>query len=259
MPGRLRRVSAVLILLAPVTGMGAQKPAAPQPPAAQKSQKKTTESFWDKVLRVSGISHDPSTLKGPGDEVVSGEIWLAAAGFDRTQKLTATAGYRCPVFIPQSNDILALKAADVVRVARAGGKATKLYTINGITKLIGFSLDDPDKVLALTEAANGDPGVGMLSLGSGMFTALAYNPTSSRDRKMLEHLQSWDRVYGDESVYLKRQSKESLAGTVEWTDVYLKAGSNQPVDASQCDSVNCGQPSLSADGKLVVFIKAVPE
>jgi len=58
---------------------------------------------------------------------------------------------------------------------------------------------------------------------------------------------------------VKRQTKQALSGTVEWTDVFRKMGSGEPVDVSRCDGVNCGQPSLSQTGRLLVFVKAKAE
>src|SRR6202030_2037801 len=92
-----------------------------------------------------------------------------------------------------------------------------------ISKLVGFSVDDPDTILVLIGKSSARPTVGLLSLTSGKITAMPYDPASSRDMEMIEHLQSWERVYGDKRVYTKRQTKETLYGPVEWTDVYLKA------------------------------------
>lgn len=246
----------LLVFMAMIAGMGAQKSAPQNPPATRRGAPKPAESFWAKVLRVSGVSHDPSTLKGPGDEVVAGQIWLASPDFGQPRQLTVKGGYRSPVFIPVTNDILALAGTDVVRVPHAGGNARRLFKLDGAAKLVGFSLDDPDAVLVLSQDGSGNRSVGMLSLSSGILAPLVYNPAAGRDLQMIEHLQSWNRVYGDRSVYLERQSKETLSGTVEWSDVLLKAGSQSPVNVSQCDEVNCGQPSVSADGTLVVFIKS---
>ena len=249
-----RELGCVLLLLsAGLTTLAEgrfQKPAAP--PASQTK----TESFWDKVLRYAGISHDASNLKAPGDEVVSGQIWLADLSSRSTKQMTTSRGYRSPVFVPGGKEILALKGTDVVRVELSGGNAVKRYTVAEITKLVGFSLDDPDTVLVLTGKPAELPTVGLLSLNSGKVTAMPYNPSLGRDLEMIEHLQSWERVYGSTSLYTKRQSKETLYGPVEWTDVYLKSGGDAALDLSQCDGANCGQPSLSADGRYVVFIKS---
>jgi hypothetical protein len=254
-----RRLESILISLLVgltlIAELRAQKTASP--PASQSKK----ESFWDKVLRYAGISHDASNLKAPGDEVVSGQVWVADLGSGAarkvtTRQVTASGGYSSPVFVPGGKEILTLMGTDVVRIELSGGDAVKRYTITDIAKLVGFSADDPDTVLVLEGRSAERPAVGLLSLKSGKVTAMPYNPASSRDLEMVEEMQSWERVYGNKSLYTKRQSKETLYGPVEWTDVFLKSGSDEVLDLSQCDGVNCGQPSLSSDGRYVVFIKS---
>lgn len=254
---RLACVATLLISLLAALNAWAQSPTGSDQQAPTQAHR--TESFWQKLLRISGISDSPSTLKGPGDETESGQIWLVEVGPKTTHRLTASGGYRSPVFMPGSNDILALKGTGIVRLPPAGGQPKKLYTISGITKLVGFSLDDPDKVLLLTADNAGHSEVGLVSVSTGRIIPVAYDPASNEDRHMLEHLQNWDRIYGNKSVYVKRQTKQSLSGPVEWTDIYLKVGMDEPVNVSKCDEVNCGQPSLSADGQLLVFIRAEQE
>lgn len=214
------------------------------------------ESFWDKVLRYAGISHDASNLKAPGDEVASGWIWLADLDAGTTKKISATGGYRSPVFVPGGNQILALKAGNLVQVDPSGHNAVNRCAVPSVTKLVGFSLDNNDSVLVLQDSGGGRPTPGVLAVSSGKITRLPYDPASNRDLEMIEQLQSWERSYGDAAVYTRRQSKETLYGPVEWTDVYLKRNSREAADVSHCDGVNCGQPSLSADRRNVVFIKS---
>ena len=107
--------------------------------------------------------------------------------------------------------------------------------------------------------AGGRPRVGLLTVGTGAVAIVPYDPASSQDLQMVENLEGWSRTYGERSISVKRQAKQALSGTVEWSDVFLKAGNQAPVDVSQCDGVNCGQPSLSQDGRLLVFVKARAE
>jgi hypothetical protein len=255
--GLRRKIESILFLLLVDLSLNpeicAQKPANP-PPNALAAQKKT-ESFWDKVLRYAGVSHDASNLKAPGDEVVSGQIWVANVSAKTGRKVTVGGGYRSPIFVPGGKAIVALKGADLVRVGVSGGNAVKRYTVEDVTKLVGFSVDDPDTILVLTGGSGDRPGVGLLLLSSGKITAMPYDPKSKRDLEMIERMQSWERVYSDKKVYTKRQTKDTRYGPVEWTDVFLKTQSEDAVDVSECDGVNCGQPSLSADGRFVVFVK----
>ncbi len=45
---------------------------------------------------------------------------------------------------------------------------------------------------------------------------------------------------GNQVVYVNKQTKQSIAGPAEWTDVFLKVGADDPLNVSQCDGVNCG-------------------
>ena len=56
-----------------------------------------------------------------------------------------------------------------------------------------------------------------------------------------------------------KRGNEALSGTVEWSDVFLKLRNQEEVDVSQCDGAQCGQPSLSENGRLLVFVKATAE
>jgi hypothetical protein len=62
-------------------------------------------------------------------------------------------------------------------------------------------------------------------------------------------------VYGDKTLSIRHQEKQSLAGTVDYVDTFLRVDDSEPVNVSKCDGANCGQPSLSADGTRIVFIK----
>jgi hypothetical protein len=242
----------LLTLLAGTASAQGQKntPAAPN----QKT------SFTEKLLKFLGISDSPGTLKGPGDEITSGELWLADVQARTTRALASGEGYRSPIFLAGAKDVLALRGMDVMQIPTAGGGGRKLYPVDGIVKLVGASSADPGTVLILLRGeADGRPRVGLLIVSTGAVTPVRYDPASGQDLQMLEGLEGWSRTYGDRHIYVKRQSKPAFSGTVEWRDVFLQAGSQPPVDVSQCDGANCGQPSLSADGHWVVFVKATAD
>jgi hypothetical protein len=224
------------------------------------ADKQKPTSFIDRMLKFFGISDSPGTLKGPGDEVTSGELWLADLRAGTTRALTSNDGYRSPIFLAGDRDVLALRGPEVVRVPSAGGESKKLYSVDGILKLVGASSEDRATVLILLRGeGSGHPRVGLLTVGTGVVTPVPYNPASSRDLQMLEDLEGWSRTYSDRHVYVRRQSKQALSGMLEWSDVFLQAGSRTAVDVSQCNGVNCGQPSLSAGGGWLVFVRTNAE
>jgi len=234
--------------------------------ASAQGQKKTTDGtghktsmrFTEKLLKFLGIGDSPSSLKGPGDEVVTGDVWVADLGAKTTHALTTAGGYRSPIFV-SSGDILALRGTDVMRIPPAGGEGKRLYSVAGIEKLVGCDSEDPGKVLAVLHGGTGGPRVAMLTVSTGAVSTIPYDASSSQDLQMVESLRGWTRKYGEEELYVESQSKQSFSGAVEWVDVFLRAGNAKAVDVSRCDGTNCGQPSLSGDKRLVAFVKAQDE
>jgi len=205
----------------------------------------------DRLLRGS--------LKSSGDRIVSGEIWLVEIGSMKPKRLVPGGGYHSPVFMPKTNDILALKGQEIVRLPSTGGAPTTLYAIHAVRKLVGFSQDNADELLIITENPSGRPDVGLLSVSTGSVAPIPYDRTSTEDLDMLEHLLGWKRVYGDKSLYMQHREEQTLSGTVDYVDTFLRADDGEPVNVSNCDGVNCGQPSLSADSTRIVFIRAGEE
>jgi len=248
-------VTCVFLLSLAVNDVRGQ-PQANKTPAAASEQRRST-TFIDKLLNFLGVSDSPGTLKGPGDEVTTGELWLADLDSGKTRALTTSAGYRSPVFLPGTSDVLALQGSDVVRIPFRGLESKKLYSVDAILKLVGAEGDDPDMVLLLLRGgAAGYPRVGILTVSSGAVRILPYDLASDRDLQMVENLRGSSRTYGDRHIYVDRQTKQTFSGTVAWSDIFLELGNEEPVDVSQGDGVNCGQPSLSQDGHFLVFVKA---
>ncbi len=238
----------LMLLLAPCVVTGQTSGSTPKP-----APKK--ESFWQKVLRITGISASPGTLRGPGDDI-RGQIWIADLETGVTRPFVAGGGaYGSPIFVAGSHDVLALKGEELLRFPAVGGEPARLCTIRGITKVVGVSMDDASTVLILAGSPEGSIGVKLLSMDTCKTTTLAYDPASIEDRHMLEQLMGSDRVYGDKSVFVRRQTNEGFAGPVEWTDVFLKIGDGDPRNVSKCDGVDCGQPALSSDGRLLAFVR----
>jgi hypothetical protein len=253
---RICRASLVLLVLSASFAVGQTQKSASTDTAGKPQQ---PEKFVDRALKFLGIAASPGTLKSPS-EVRSGQLWVAELGTKSTRAITESGGYRSPIFVGASKDILALKESEVWRFPAGRSEGKKLYAVSGIIKLVAASVDDPDVVLVLqSDGAGGHPRVGLLSISTGKVTPETYDPASSQDLQMVENLAGWDRVYGDKRVSVKRQSKQAMSGTVEWTDVFQKVNGQEPVDVSQCDGTNCGQPSMSADGRLIVFVKAEME
>lgn len=210
-------------------------------------------SLWEVVLQVFGVSAAPNELRGAGDEVKAGEIVIVDLASKKQTRLTTQSAYRSPIFSPDDRSLLALEGDAIVSI-RIDGEAASIRpyrVVQGIVKLIGFSGPASNRVLALRQE-HGKPAVELLDLDTGEGVALPYDPKSSRDRNMLTHLQGWDRVYDDTTLFV-RVEKNAWAW---WHNVYLRRQGKNPENVSRCEEISCGQPALSHDKKRVAFVKA---
>ena len=221
------------------------------------TQKKSS-SFWEWVLRFTGVSASPSTLKGAEDEIVTGQVWLADVKAGTRQQVTADAGYRSPIFFPEGPDLLVVKGEEIMRISPISREQQRVATVSGVTKLVGFDRNDPSQVLLLTEDDAGHVRVELLFMNTGKLMQLPYDPDSSRDRQMLEDLEGWERTYPSGTVYVKREATQAMSGAVEVSNVFWKASMGDPMNISRCELANCGQPSASLDGSKIAFVKALP-
>ena len=213
------------------------------------------ESAVEKWLLFLGISVTPQT-KGPGDEIATGDIWVALLSGNVTrQRLTFDGGYRSPVFLPDDRAILALRGDSVVRLPVFGGEPERVVTASSVTRLIGTSAEKPNEALVLTEDADGRAAIGVLSLRDGRIAMLAAGTTPD-ERGMINRLKNWDRAYTTVKLTVETTTEHGLSGPRTWSDVYVNRTGQPKENVSRCDESDCGQPSLSHDRMRVVFVKA---
>ena len=207
------------------------------------------------VFHFPGISSSPETVRANGDETAPGEIWLADLERGTREALTTGGEYRWPVFDPSGKSVVALTGDRLVRVPIAKGtKPEVLHSLPGIVKLVGFEREDPDRLLVTRDQP--DSPLAILAVSSGKLTPVRYNPGDRDQRRILAHIRGDERVYGTSRVYVATQTARGIEGTREWTDVCIQQGSGQEKNVSRCEGINCGQPSLSGDGKTVVYIQS---
>jgi hypothetical protein len=212
--------------------------------------------LFSQVASFFGISATPSQMKAP-NATNDGDIWIVDAGGGARTQLTTDGGYSWPVFDPRAARILALKSGEVVEILLAGGPARRIMASAGISKLIGFDRERPERVLVLRAQANAEIAVLSLATGDGKVSAIGYDPQSSADRIFLAHLHGEERAYGDTILYVRKETRSDVTGAVlEWTDVFIKEADKRPRNLSQCGGVNCSQPSLSADHRRIAFVRA---
>jgi hypothetical protein len=212
-----------------------------------------TETIFQKLLRVSGLTANPAQMRGPGDDLNPGDVWVVGIG-EKPVPLTTGGGYSSPVFSPADGSLLALKGDTVVRIPAAGGAGVVVQRVPGALKLVGFEDTNTDEVIVLLRG--GPQPLAVLSLTGGKLTPLPYDAKAEDQRRMLAQVRGQQRVYGDTTLYIKTESRQGLSRTTEWTDVYMQRGNATPQNLSACDGVNCGQPARSPDGRRIAFVKS---
>ena len=213
------------------------------------------DGLLNKLLRITGISATPSQQKAPSEEIeAAGEIWISNVKTGTLQRLGHEDGFRSPIFGPNDETVLAVKGETLWQLSLQTSTASKMHQVAGLAKVVGTDRQDSDKILVLIKR-NSSTAPALLSLATGVITKISYDANSRNDRKLLNHLKGWERVYGDTMVYPRTHTRETVSGTSEWQDVFLKKDDTAPVNVSHCDGANCGQPSLSGDGTKVVFIR----
>ena len=225
---------------------------------------KRTQSFWDRVWKFFGVSATSGDQKGGEDlirtrvddfGIYEGNLWIYTVSTKVGVELTQ-ASFRSPVFLPNEPAILALTGERVVKIPLNNGPLTDVASVPGIQKLVKIQDDAPDQALILTDLDRDNcPAVGVLSLSDGTVTSLVHEGREE-DIALISYLRGWQREYVDETrLEIKTKTKDNGARK-EWTDVWLKLKNKDSVNVSRCDGVNCGQPAVSNDRGLVVFVRA---
>jgi hypothetical protein len=214
------------------------------------------ESLLAKLLRIAGLTAAPFQMRGPGDAVEPGEIWITDVAQPAPRQANRDPDYRSPVFHPSAvGTLYVLKGDTLVRLDKDGSIATTIHTVPNAIKLVGFTSDDPDGLVVLIHSDADASPLASLSLATGVLTRLPYDQKSDEERRVVAQVRGQHRVYGDTTVYTRTESKRRASRTIEWTDVFVQRGRSAPQNVSACDGVDCTQPALSPDRRRVAFVK----
>lgn len=210
------------------------------------------ETWLQTVLRITGISAAPSPRSA--GLVETGNVWVATVDGSTTTRWTVAGGFGSPVFDVGGVALYAMQQDDLVRIAAPNAKPEVVRKVVGVDKLIGFDPRVPTNLIILMRGE-----IAPLAVLSTSGVALVPQPVdlSALDQqRVLANLRGQNRSSGSLRIIVDKVDKESLAGVIEWTDVFAADGSGARRNLSRCDGVSCFQPALSPDLTRVAYIRS---
>lgn len=213
--------------------------------------------FLARVLRFLGVTVSPGELKGTLPNAPSGgQIIVVDVPSGSARVLTAAGGrFTWPIFTADGRAIVALRGDELVTVSVDKGTLIAKRVIHGVTKLIGVDRDHPDQVLVLQREPAAP--VALLSLRAGTLASLPFDRNAQDQRRIVAHLQSEERVYGDVHVFVRTVTKPGAQGQGlhDCEDVYFETVGAPPHALSACDGASFRQPTLSPDGRRAAYVR----
>ncbi len=206
------------------------------------------DSFLTALLRFTGITVTPSTVRGSEGFFMTGDIWLVQLGeaqISEPRKITSAGTYHTPLWIPGEQSILAMKEGRLIRLNPDGKEEETLHTLKDNTELLGFDRTNSNFTLVLQDSI-----VGILSVKSGQITPLSYD--KEKDRYRVDQLRSDFRDYGTTQVSIENKDiKDSQGHFKKVNTIHINLG-NKDIQIA-CPSA-CSQPALKEDGRQLLFI-----
>ena len=210
------------------------------------------ETWLQRVLSIAGLTAAPSPRSA--GLVESGNVWVATVDGSTTTRWTVAGGFGSPVFDAGGVALYAMQHDNLVRIAAPNAEPEVVRKVVGIDKLIGFDPRVPTDLIVLMRDERAP--LAVLSI-SGVSLIRQPVDLSVRDQqRVLANMRGQNRTSGMLRIIVDKVDKESLAGVIEWTDVFAEDGATARRNISRCDGVNCFQPALSPDLSRVAYIRS---
>jgi len=210
------------------------------------------ETWFQKVLRIAGISAVPAPRGAAPVEV--GSVWVATIDGATRTRWTAGEDFASPVFDARGAAIYAMRRDDLVRIASPNAEPEVVRKLAGVDKLIGFDPQVRTDLVVLMRDEKAP--VAVVSVAGPSLVRQPVDLSVLEQQRLVANLRGQNRSAGGLRIIVDRLDKDSLAGVVEWTDVFVEDGSAARRNLSRCDGVSCIQPALSPDRTRVVYVRS---
>jgi hypothetical protein len=232
-----------LLLLLPMALLAAPTSAQPPPPNTAPVQSALSQAFW------GGLGQINMLFKGAGNlasGATHGAIWRLDLVTGNQHQVGSGDTLSWPVGATADGPVFALQGRQLVRFGADGTQALvsdgtwrKLLGVLPDGSVLGFVVAEPRARPAL------------LSLDRTMRVLPA--PETDEDRQREAFALQEERDYADDTHLRVRRSERGGQGF----DVFLIKDGTQR-NLTDCGSDRCGQPSLTDDGRALLYIRAKP-
>jgi len=149
------------------------------PKVSKKAPTKSSETFLQWLVRVTGLSATSASFKG-GTAEVAGDIWVGRVDQAGGQRLTFEGGWSWPVFAASDEEIVAVREGVLWSIPVNGGDPVKLpHSLKGVKGLLGAGIDG---VVVFTDSQ-----IGLFQPDSG--SLVAFEAGSAEDQANMARAQ----------------------------------------------------------------------
>jgi hypothetical protein len=200
--------------------------------------------FWAGITQLGLIFKAVGSLGGGVDR---GQVWIVDLAKSEQHQIASAEALAWPVLGPDGSAIFAVRGGRLVRVTLRNGEIVPVGTAAGWRKLVG--VDRENNVLGFV---TGRPRVQPAVMTSQGELRLLPQPETDKERERVSFLLQEDRAYIDGRRLTVKRSMRGGRGY----DISLASDGAEKY-LSDCGDDACGQPSLSLDGRYVLYVRAL--
>lgn len=230
-------VRSMLVVIAALGLAGAS------PPSSEPSL--LAQTFWAGVDYLRLTFNAVGSLGGGADR---GQVWIVDLATGERRPVPNADDLAWPVLAPDHSTIFALRGRQVMRLTSSGGDVLPVGPEANWRRLLG--VDGSGDVLGFIE---GRPRAQPAVMTDKEALLILSQPEKEGERAHISMLLQENLAYDNRRELTVTRSRRGGRGY----DVNLVDGDTVK-NLSDCGDDACGQPSLSPDGRYVLYIRAAP-